>query len=57
LLAFRHFVRHAYAVDLDETELRDHGVRVVRVHPGVKADMEVFAREVRRWIAGLEPRN
>lgn len=54
LLGFRHFVRHAYAVTLDEGELRVHASRVGRLQPGVEADLQGFAAAVRQWIADLE---
>lgn len=42
LLAFRHFFRHAYAVELDPEKLRAELSRLARVHPDVKAALEGF---------------
>jgi hypothetical protein len=54
LLAFRHFFRHAYAVALDEAELRSHAARLERTHPGVRADLHSFERVALGWIQKLE---
>ncbi|MGB8296112.1 MAG: hypothetical protein WCG85_11860 [Polyangia bacterium] len=54
LLAFRHFFRHAYAVALDEAELRNHAVRLERTHPGVREDLRCFEQVVLGWIQKLE---
>ncbi len=54
LLGFRHFVRHAYAVSLDEAELRAHASRVARVQSGIESDLAVFASEVTRVIEDLD---
>ena len=42
LRAFRHFMRHAYDVELDPTELQSNIDRVIEVHPLIKADVERF---------------
>lgn len=42
LLSFRHFIRHAYAVDLDADRLELHRSRVERVHPIVRAGLVQF---------------
>jgi hypothetical protein len=54
LLAFRHFFRHAYAVALDEAELRNHATRLERTHPGVREDLRGFEQVVLGWIQKLE---
>jgi hypothetical protein len=54
LLAFRHFFRHVYAVDLEETLLRDHAARLLRVHPQVRTDLLRFLGVVEGWIEKLE---
>jgi hypothetical protein len=54
LLAFRHFFRHAYAVALDEVELRSHAARLERTHPGVREDLRGFEQVVLGWIQRLE---
>ena len=54
LLAFRHFFRHAYAVALDEAELRSHAARLERTHPGVREDLRGFEQVVLGWIQKLE---
>jgi hypothetical protein len=54
LLAFRHFFRHAYAVVLDEAELRRHASRLERTHPGVREDLRGFEEVVLGWIRKLE---
>jgi len=54
LLAFRHFFRHVYAVDLDEVQLREHAVRLLHVHPQVLSDLTAFLDVVRGWIGTLE---
>ena len=40
LLAFRHFFRHAYAVELDPARLRDDVDRLKAVAPGVDAALD-----------------
>jgi hypothetical protein len=54
LLAFRHFFRHAYAVALDDAELRRHAGRLERTHPGVRGDLRGFEQVVLGWIQKLE---
>jgi hypothetical protein len=54
LLAFRHFFRHAYAVALDEAELRRHAARLERAHAGVREDLRVFERTLLGWISAVE---
>jgi hypothetical protein len=54
LLAFRHFFRHAYAVSLDETELRRHAGRLQRLHPGIRQDLRIFESVVLAWIREME---
>lgn len=43
LLGFRHFFRHAYAVDLDERELALRVDNLREAHPIVQADLAHFA--------------
>ncbi len=47
LRAFRHFVRHAYKVDLDPTEIQVNIDRVTEVHPLLKADIQRFLAALR----------
>jgi len=54
MLAFRHFFRHAYAISLDEAELRRHAARLQRLHPGVRQDLRAFESVVLEWIQRLE---
>lgn len=54
MLAFRHFFRHAYAVALDEDELKRHATRLQRLHPGVRQDLRAFESLVLGWIRKLE---
>ncbi|MDY0001676.1 MAG: hypothetical protein RBU30_10305 [Polyangia bacterium] len=54
LLAFRHFFRHSYAVDLDEQRLREHASRLMRVHSPVLQDLAAFLDIMREWITHLE---
>jgi len=49
LLAFRHFFRHAYAVALDEAELRSHAARLERTH---RAYVRICAASSRSCWAG-----
>jgi hypothetical protein len=53
LLAFRHFFRHAYAVEFDATRLAELVARVLRVHPGVTASLRAFADHLQRTAAAL----
>lgn len=48
LLRFRHFFRHAYAVELDAAKLRRLGDIVRDVHPEVRASFERFSEFVSR---------
>ncbi|MFH1467367.1 MAG: hypothetical protein ABIO70_23490 [Pseudomonadota bacterium] len=57
LLAFRHFLRHAYAVPLDEALLRHHGARIERVAPQVREDVEAFVQVLLGWAGELEGRD
>jgi len=43
LLSFRHFFRHAYAVDFDGDRLCEHAARVLRGHDRLVAELTVFA--------------
>lgn len=46
LLGFRHFLRPAYAVDLDLALLLDHAQRMERAHPGLVADIRTFVEHL-----------
>ncbi len=54
LLGFRHFLRHAYAVALDEQLLRRHAVKLAKVAPAVRQDLERFAHVLLEWATELE---
>lgn len=54
LLSFRHFFRHAYAVDLDWNELQSHRERVVRVHPRLHANISAFLSHLQDSVSELE---
>lgn len=53
LLAFRHFFRHAYFVDLDWNELEPHKHRVILVHPKVKEQIDRFVAHLRDTLDEL----
>lgn len=53
LLSFRHFFRHAYAVELDWARLEEHRARVGRVHPAIVAGLAALAAHVRASLAVL----
>jgi hypothetical protein len=42
LLAFRHFFRHAYAIDLDGSRLEELRLHAIAVEPFLRADFERF---------------
>jgi len=54
LLAFRHFFRHAYAVEFDPTRLGDLVSRLTRVHATVAADLRRFEAHLQNTIAGMK---
>lgn len=51
LLAFRHFIRHAYAVELDAGRLELHRTRVERVHPVLRASLHGFKAHLAAMVA------
>lgn len=53
LLSFRHFLRHAYAVQLDWQQLQTHRERVARIHPNVRASLGGLADHLRRALRDL----
>jgi hypothetical protein len=53
LLSFRHFFRHAYAVELEWSKLLEHQAQVARVHPSLLACFEALKRHVRETIDQL----
>lgn len=54
LLSFRHFFRHAYAVELDWTHLSAHQTRVGRVHPEVLRGVERVLAHLEAVLASLD---
>ncbi len=54
LLSFRHFFRHAYAVELDWSRLIEHRDRVHRVHPDVKDGLERLLAHVEATLRSLK---
>ncbi|MBI5525419.1 MAG: hypothetical protein HY897_03725 [Deltaproteobacteria bacterium] len=54
LLRFRHFLRHAYAVELDWAKLKPLAVDMVSVHPVVSEDLNKIKDFVRN-CAGATP--
>jgi hypothetical protein len=53
LLAFRHFFRHAYAVEFDPVRLDELASRLARVHEPVTEDLRRFAAHLLAIAAGL----
>lgn len=53
LLALRHFLRHAYAVPLDEELLRLHARRLVALQPAVRRDLLAFEQVLLGWAGEL----
>lgn len=54
ILAFRHFLRHAYAVALDEARLRHHAETVAATQPAVRADLRAFGSSLDELIRQIE---
>jgi hypothetical protein len=50
LLAFRHFVRHAYGAELDPEKLAAEGQRLRLLAPGVAQALEVFGGFLNRAL-------
>jgi hypothetical protein len=53
LLGFRHFFRHAYAVDLDDAELGGHAAAVIAAHARLDAEVRAFVDHLRAMEAAL----
>ncbi len=53
LLSFRHFFRHAYAVELDWDELEAHRRRVAAVHPDALAGVNSMMQHLQASLAAL----
>jgi hypothetical protein len=53
LRGFRHFVRQAYAVELDPAELERMAAHLEAVHPGLRRELEAFAAFLLQLAAGL----
>jgi len=51
LLKFRHFVRHAYAVELDWSQMAGLAAGLVAVHAAVVADLDTFRAFVASCLA------
>jgi len=54
LLSFRHFLRHAYAVELELSPLEGHRRRVERVHPLLRGELASFKAHLRAMLAWSE---
>lgn len=54
LLAFRHFLRHAYAADLEWNRMCDVAAALGNTHRRVKSDLEAFCGYVARCLAEVE---
>ena len=54
LRAFRHFVRHAYAVELDPQRLADLRRRALRLRPALEADLDALDGWLRELSKELE---
>lgn len=46
LLAFRHFMRHAYAVDLDPDQLKPLAHRLLLLHADLSSELERFIAQL-----------
>jgi hypothetical protein len=55
LLAFRHFFRHAYALDLDPAKLRQEAERLARVHPLLTGALDQFDAFLAAAAAAVAP--
>ena len=53
LRGFRHFLRHAYAVDLDTSELTRTVVHLEAVHPRLRREIGEFIELVRKMAAAI----
>jgi hypothetical protein len=54
LLAFRHFLRHAYAADLEWKRMCDVAAALGNTHRRVKRDLDAFCGYVARCLAEAE---
>lgn len=54
LLAFRHFLRHAYATDLEWKRMCDVAAALGNTHRRVKHDLDTFCGYVARCLAEAE---
>lgn len=54
LLAFRHFLRHAYAADLEWKRMCDVAAALGNTHRRVKSDLDAFCGYVVRCLAEVE---
>jgi len=57
LLAFRHFLRHAYAADLEWNRMRSLAGALPALHQMVRADMAVFRDHVVHCLGEAEQRS
>jgi len=55
LLAFRHFMRHAYAVELRPARLAELAELLVSVHPKLGQDLDAFTQLLEATDDGSEP--
>jgi len=55
LMRFRHFLRHAYAAELESGRLRVLASGLLEAHPQVTADLDAFQRHVRHAADALRP--
>lgn len=53
LLSFRHFFRHAYAVELDRGELESHRARVAAVHRAIRDSLSRTVAHLRSTMDAL----
>jgi hypothetical protein len=53
LRRFRHFFRNAYVLELDPDKTREHGLRVLRVHPQLAAGIGALLSHVERMVQTL----
>jgi uncharacterized protein YutE (UPF0331/DUF86 family) len=54
LLAFRHFLRHAYAADLDWNRMRNLAATLPALHQKVSSDLSAFRDYVSRCLGEAE---
>lgn len=56
VLAFRHFFRHAYGVDLDPNRLDEEAQRVRRLRPTIDGSLDAFDEFLSRAVAAIAAR-